>query len=68
MKDFKCMRAENIISPIRPVVELTMLDIRKLATDDYEKSVFITAFLDPSQKTTLGKAAFQEINKDQSMK
>ena len=68
MKDFKCMRAESIRSSSRPAVELTMFDIRKLASDDYEKSVFITAFLDPLQKTTLGKAAFQEINKDQSIK
>jgi hypothetical protein len=62
------MRAESTNSPSRPATYLTIWDIREIATNDYEKAIFTTTFLDPFQKTTLGKSAFQIVGTEKSLK
>ena len=68
IQDFNTMRAESINSPSRPATYLTICDIRKTATNDYRKAIFITTLLDPFQKTGLGKSAFQAIDNDAGLK
>jgi len=62
------MRKESTKSPSRPAAELTILDVRETATSDFNKAIFITSFIDPFQKTELGKSAFKEINSDATLK
>lgn len=68
VKDFNSMRNDSKNSPSRPIIELTIFDIRETTTGDYEKAIFITSFLDPFQKTALGKSAFQTIDGDDTLK
>jgi len=63
--DFNSMRKESVKSPSRPATYLTICDIRKTVTSDYEKAIFTTTFLDPFQKTALGKLAFKTVEEDQ---
>jgi len=56
------MRKESTQSPSRPATYLTICDIRKISSNDYNKAIFTTSFLDPFQKTALGKSAFQAID------
>lgn len=66
--DFNNMRKESVKSPSRPATYLTICDIRETTTNDYEKAIFSTTFLDPFQKTALGKLAFKTVNEDQGLK
>jgi len=66
--DFNSMRKESVKSPSRPAVQLTIFDVWETTDSDYEKAIFVTSFLDPYQKTALGKSAFKTINGDNTLK
>lgn len=66
--DFNNMRKESVKSPSRQATYLTICDIRETASNDYNKAIFTTTFLDPFQKTALGKLAFQSIDNDKDLK
>ena len=67
INDFNSMRKESVKSPSRPATYLTICDIRETATNDYEKAIFTTTFLDPFKKTELGKIAFQTVDTDSTL-
>jgi len=66
--NFNNMRKESVKSPSRPAVELTIFDVRETATSDFNKAIFIISFLDPFQKTELGKSSFKEIDSNAILK
>jgi len=68
VKDFNAMRKESTKSPSRPAIYRTICDIRETSSNDYNKAIFTTSFLDPFQKTALGKSAFQAIDSEPGLK
>ncbi len=47
---------------------MTIFDVWETTDSDYERAIFVTSFLDPYKKTTLGKSAFQTIDSNATLK